>query len=106
LNFQLPLPSQDVGIAHDFNNILGIISGYTEMAQWDAAKGSQVWENLQEARTAIERATEQVQQILAFSRLRDNERQPFQVGLVVKEASLIPFSPPKNPALEPDWGWR
>jgi PAS domain S-box-containing protein len=74
------------GIAHDFNNILGIISGYTEMAQWGAAKGSQVWENLQEARVGIGRAAELVQQILAFSSSRSRERKPFQVALVVKEA--------------------
>jgi PAS domain S-box-containing protein len=73
------------GIAHDFNNILGIIVGYSEMAQMDASDGSRVREDLQEVLKATHRAKDLVQQILAFSRRGEQERKSVQVGLIVKE---------------------
>ena len=74
------------GIAHDFNNILGIIIGYTEMAQWDVGMGSPAGKSLREVLLAAGRAKSLVQQILAFSRKSEQEKKPVQVGLVVKEA--------------------
>lgn len=74
------------GIAHDFNNILGIIIGYTEMAEWDLGGESPVRRNLQEVLGAAHRAKELVQQILAFSRRSEQEKVPVQVGLIVNEA--------------------
>ena len=74
------------GIAHDFNNILGVIVGYTEIAQWETPEDSSLRKNLQEVLKAANRATELVKQILAFSRQREQEVKPVQVGLIVKEA--------------------
>jgi PAS domain S-box-containing protein len=74
------------GIAHDFNNILGIIVGYSEMAQMEADDGSRVRGNLQEVLKATHRAKDLVQQILAFSRRSGLERKPVEVGTIVKEA--------------------
>lgn len=74
------------GIAHDFNNILGIIIGYTEMAAWDIDEDRQEHKCLQQVLKASSRAKDLVQQILAFSRLGDQEKKPVQVGLIVKEA--------------------
>jgi two-component system, cell cycle sensor histidine kinase and response regulator CckA len=74
------------GIAHDFNNILGIITSYTEMAQWDAHDGQPVFNALQEVLKAATRAKDLVRQILAFSRQNEKERQSVEIGLIVKEA--------------------
>jgi PAS domain S-box-containing protein len=91
------------GIAHDFNNILGIIVGYSEMAQLDADDKSQVRSNLQEVLKAAGRAKDLVRQILAFSRLSDQEKRPVQVGLIVKEAlKMLRSSLPSTTEIQMD----
>jgi len=75
------------GIAHDFNNILGIISGYAELAESDVtADPTSVAESLQQVRKAAERAKGLTSQILAFSRQSELERIPLKFSLLVKEA--------------------
>lgn len=74
------------GIAHDFNNILGVIVGYSEMAQAHADDPAQVREDLYEVFKGAYRAKDLVQQILAFSRHGEREKRPVQLGLIVKEA--------------------
>ena len=73
------------GIAHDFNNILSIIFGYSELAmgEKDPEKCRQ---HLKELRKGAERAKELVSQILAFSRKTEQQKQPLQLSLIVKEA--------------------
>ena len=73
------------GIAHDFNNILGIISGFTELALMDPEDRDLLRENLGEVLMASGRARDLVKQILAFSRQSGQEKRPVQVGLIVKE---------------------
>jgi PAS domain S-box-containing protein len=73
------------GIAHDFNNILMGIVGYTELAKQKAGGNELVKRNLDEVLVAGQRAKELVQQILAFSRQTEQERQPLELQLVVKE---------------------
>ncbi len=73
------------GIAHDFNNILGIISGFTELSLMSLANQDEVRENLAEVLTASNRAKELIKQILTFSRQGVQEKQPVQMGLLVKE---------------------
>ena len=74
------------GIAHDFNNILGIIAGYTEIALLEMEEESPVRSRLKEVLGASHRAKDLVQQIVAFSRRKEMEKKPLQVGLIVKEA--------------------
>ncbi|MGV1098544.1 PAS domain S-box protein [Thiovibrio sp. JS02] len=73
------------GIAHDFNNILAIIFGYSELAMVDKDLES-CRRHLEEVVRGAERAKELVRQILTFSRQADQQKQPLQVSLVVKEA--------------------
>ena len=73
------------GIAHDFNNILSAIIGYTELALFDAEKGSSLHHNLQEVMRAGGRARDLVKQILAFSRQVRQERKPIQLKPIAKE---------------------
>jgi nitrogen-specific signal transduction histidine kinase len=74
------------GIAHDFNNILGAIIGYTEMALYEAPASSKNRNNMEEVLKAGHRAKDLVQQILAFSRQSEQERQPVLIHLIIKEA--------------------
>jgi PAS domain S-box-containing protein len=74
------------GIAHDFNNILAAITGYVELAMFDASPGSKVCEALEQVLKAAHRAADLVRQILAFSRKTGQERQPLDPKPLVNEA--------------------
>ena len=74
------------GIAHDFNNILQGVLGYTELAMLKYEKGKDITNELEVLRQAGNRATDLVQTILAFSRQKEPERKPLDLGQVVKEA--------------------
>jgi len=73
------------GIAHDFNNILSIIFGYNELAMLEKDPQNRL-RHLEELRKGAERAKELVAQILAFSRKAEQQKQPLQVSLIIKEA--------------------
>jgi len=74
------------GIAHDFNNILSSVIGYSELCLEKVKKDTQLHNNLQEVFNAGMRAKDLVKQILAYSRQTEQELQPIQVKLIVKEA--------------------
>ena len=74
------------GIAHDFNNILSAIIGYTELSLIQTPQGDPMQNNFKQVLKASGRAKELVQQILTFSRQRENELQPIRVNLIVNEA--------------------
>ena len=74
------------GIAHDFNNILSAIVGYTELALAKTSTNAPLHEDLQEVFRAGLRARDLVKQILTFSRQAEQNLQPVQVNLIVKEA--------------------
>ncbi len=74
------------GIAHDFNNILGAIMGYTEMSLDMVPKGSLAQLNLEQVLKATNRARDLVRQILLFSRMGEQERQPVTILSSIKEA--------------------
>lgn len=76
------------GIAHDFNNILNLIIGYTSISLADANEKnekSNISRWLGNALQACERAKELVNQILTFSRQKEQELKPVEVNLIVKE---------------------
>lgn len=56
------------GIAHDFNNMLGVILGYTELAQNKLTPSQPLFRNLEEIRKAAQRSADITQQLLAFAR--------------------------------------
>jgi len=74
------------GVAHDFNNILTSIIGFTEMALDDAPPKSRLRSNLEEVFVAGKRGKDLVNQILAFSRRKEQEKSPIRVHLILKEA--------------------
>ncbi|MDD5758205.1 MAG: response regulator [Desulfobulbaceae bacterium] len=74
------------GIAHDFNNILTPILGYAEMAKDNVPPGSPVGDNIDQVITAALRARDLVQQILCFSRQKEQQRIPLAPHIIIKEA--------------------
>ena len=72
------------GIAHDFNNVLASMIGYTEMAIY-MSKEDQTHKHLMHVIEAGERAKKLINQILAFSREKEQERKPVNIGLIAKE---------------------
>jgi two-component system cell cycle sensor histidine kinase/response regulator CckA len=74
------------GIAHDFNNILSAIIGYTEIASLRVPEGSKVKNSLKGVLQASGRAKDLVNQILSFSRQREQEPKPVQISSIIKEA--------------------
>ena len=56
------------GIAHDFNNLLSVILSYSRMLADDLAEGDPMRADLEQIRSAGERASSLTHQLLAFSR--------------------------------------
>ncbi len=73
------------GIAHDFNNILGIIMGFAEMIEGEAAPETSLARRVDHILSACRRARDLVLQILTFSRQNEQEATPLHVGPLVKE---------------------
>jgi len=85
------------GVAHDFNNILSGIFGFSQLAKNHLGKPEKAMSDIDQVLQCAERATQLVQQILAFSRKNDQEKKPLQIGFVVKEAlKLIRSSLPST----------
>lgn len=76
------------GIAHDFNNILASMMGFTEMAAKESRKNVRRG-YLDQVLQASERAKNLVNQILAFSRQREQEAKPVDIRLILKEALTL-----------------
>lgn len=74
------------GIAHDFNNILTSINCYTELAKYTCPPSSPAIEHLDEVLRGAKRATDLVQQIMAFGRRHEPKRQPVRLQDIIKEA--------------------
>ncbi|HVO67642.1 MAG TPA: PAS domain S-box protein [Syntrophales bacterium] len=73
------------GIAHDFNNILGALIGYTELAIKDSEEEKRR-HHLAQVLRVCDRAKNLVKQILSFSRQKEHELKPIDIGIIVKEA--------------------
>jgi PAS domain S-box-containing protein len=74
------------GIAHDFNNILAAMFGYAYLLQQDVAGNAVAEENIGEILKAAGRAKDLVQQILTFSRQREQKPEVIPLDTIVKEA--------------------
>lgn len=72
------------GVAHDFNNILGIISGYAELLQLNAADSAQK-SRAEKVLAATEKAASLTKQLLAFGRRQVLSPKLLNVSSVVTE---------------------
>jgi nitrogen-specific signal transduction histidine kinase/CheY-like chemotaxis protein len=73
------------GIAHDFNNLLAVMLGYTTLTLSRAGDPAAVTRNLEQIRTAAERAANLTRQLLAFSRKQVIQPRVVDLGGVVSE---------------------
>ncbi|WP_321493378.1 response regulator [uncultured Desulfobacter sp.] len=85
------------GVAHDFNNILTAIHGFTTLARAKSGNNSSLMDDLSEIIKATHRASDLVQQILTFSRMKTCEKQPVRMDLIIKEVlKLLRSTLPSN----------
>jgi PAS domain S-box-containing protein len=85
------------GVAHDFNNILSAMMGFTEICLAETPRGSRTAHRLSRVMQAGQRASELVNQILAFSRQEETDLKPVNVSAIIKEAlKLIRASIPST----------
>jgi len=73
------------GIAHDFNNLLAVMLGYTTLTLSRAGDPAAVTRNLEQIRTAAERAANLTRQLLTFSRKQVLQPRVMDLGGVVSE---------------------
>nr|WP_320010029.1 ATP-binding protein [uncultured Desulfobulbus sp.] len=73
------------GIAHDFNNLLAAILGYAELALLKLPPGVTLQREIRQILKAGGKASELVNQILAFSRKETTKRILLQPGVLLKE---------------------
>jgi len=73
------------GIAHDFNNLLLAIIGYSDMALNALDEGDPLYADIEEVRTAGQRAASLTRQLLAFSRKQVLQMRPVDLNQVIGE---------------------
>ncbi len=72
------------GIAHDFNNLLTAIIGCSDMAMMDIEKDNPVYSELEDIRTAANRAADLTSQLLIFSRKQPMKFEPVRLNLAIR----------------------
>ncbi|MBW2139011.1 MAG: PAS domain S-box protein [Deltaproteobacteria bacterium] len=77
------------GIAHDFNNLLTTILGNAQLAMMDANKDTPLYEELEEIRTAGEKAADLTRRLLAFSRKEVGRPRFLVVNDLVREMEKL-----------------
>lgn len=77
------------GVAHDFNNILGVIIGYSDMAQELLAPESRAQKHIGHIRKAADRAAALTRQLLAFSRQQVLQPRVIDLNAVIKDLSSM-----------------
>ena len=78
------------GIAHDFNNLLTVILGCSEVLRQDLASGRPAnMEDVEEVRTAGERARELTRQLLAFARRQVIEPVSLDLTVMVRNSEKL-----------------
>jgi CheY-like chemotaxis protein len=77
------------GVAHDFNNVLTAVLGFSDLAQAKLGHEDPVRKDLDEIRTAGERAAGLTRQLLAFSRKEIIEMEVLDLAGVVTEVGSM-----------------
>ncbi len=92
------------GVAHDFNNILVSLLGNAELAKLKLPVDHPVQRYVTRLLEGAERARGLVQQILAFSRRQESQRQPVQIQRIAREVlKLIRASIPTTVEIRTEW---
>jgi len=77
------------GVAHDFNNLLTAILGYCNLMLDDVSKEDPLRNDLEEIRSAGERAAGLTRQLLAFSRRQMLQPQGVDVNVLVQQMEKL-----------------
>ncbi len=77
------------GVAHDFNNLLTAILGYCNLMLDDVPKESPLRQDLEEIRSAGERAAALTRQLLAFSRRQMLQPQIVDINTLVRQLEKL-----------------
>ncbi len=77
------------GVAHDFNNVLSIIDGYARITEKNINDAAQVRENLERVRSAAQRGTGLIKQMLTFSRHEIVDNSVVELGEMVREQEVL-----------------
>ena len=72
------------GIAHDLNNLLTVLSGYSQLSLIDIKEDDPLKGNLQEIKSATERAARLTRQLLAFSRRQVLDMRVLDLNTIVQ----------------------
>ena len=73
-------------IAHDFNNILTIMRGYLHVIAMDADTESQLYRDIVQVRTAVDRGVGITKQLRVFSKDTDVEMSPIDLNETISES--------------------
>jgi PAS domain S-box-containing protein len=77
------------GIAHDFNNLLTVINGYTDLLLRKSSANDQTYTELNEIRSAGQRAHELTSQMLAFSRNQIRSTEVLSLQSVIEDVAKM-----------------
>jgi PAS domain S-box-containing protein len=89
------------GIAHDFNNILAAILGNAQLLKLNLPATHDAQKGISQILVASHRAKDLVQQILMFSRQREQSQRSLQLASIVAEATrLVEITLPPSVRLE------
>jgi PAS domain S-box-containing protein len=77
------------GIAHDFNNMLGVIIGYSEIAQDNLSETHPAKKHIEQIKLAGNRAASLTRQLLAFSRQQVLEPKILNLNTAVKNMTRM-----------------
>lgn len=72
------------GVAHDFNNLLTVVTGYAGLLLTELPKDEAIRTDIEEIRSAAERAAVLTRQLLAFSRQQVLEPRVLDLNVVVE----------------------
>ncbi len=73
------------GIAHDLNNILSPVLGYADMIMGSAKPGGVTFARSEKIQRAALRAADLVNQILSFTRTREEKKRPVKIHPIARE---------------------
>ncbi|MBN2009856.1 response regulator [candidate division KSB1 bacterium] len=91
------------GIAHDFNNMLTIVRGYLEIISMETDEESQIFKDVMQVKTAVDRGCGLTKQLRYFARETSGERVVTDLNELISEsAELLKSSFPPEIEIELD----
>jgi PAS domain S-box-containing protein len=105
------------GIAHDFNNLLTLVGGYCQLSLLELKEGDPLRGNIEEIKTAADRATSLTGQVLAFSRRQVLDMKVLDLNAIItdmekmlrrvigEDIELVTFLADELGTVKTDPGW-